>query len=128
MMKLSSSLPKEYDDEGLSSINGQLVTDPQDIHVVIALINCKSVTTDCDTGFDIATARILHIEPIGDQEAAFTAREMLANAQEARTGKKPLPLTAEQLDPGTGELTPADILRHGAGYLGPGGTVTVIKP
>ncbi len=101
MTKLSSSLPKEYDDEGLSSINGALVKNPQDTHVVIALIDCKSITTDCDTGFDVATARILHIEPIGDQEAAFSCREMLANAKEARTGKAPLPIV---VDGETGEL------------------------
>lgn len=72
MTKLSSSLPKEYDEDGLGSINYELVARPT------------------DTGIDIATARILHIEPLREHEAE-QAREMLSNAQERRTGKRAIP-------------------------------------
>lgn len=106
MTKLSSSLPKEYQEDGLGSINYELVARPTDTQMVVALIDCKSVTRDIDTGIDIATARILHIEPLREHEAD-QAREMLANAQERRTGKRPLPGI---VDGGTGE-----ILRNGTG-------------
>lgn len=99
MTKLSSSLPKEYSDDGLGSINRELVRYPTNAHVVIALIDCKSITTDVDTGLDIATARILHIEPMRDEEAD-QAREMLLAAQERRTGQKALPI----VDGDTGEI------------------------
>jgi len=113
MTKLSSSLPKDYNDDGLGSINRELVEHPTNAHVVIALIDCKSITTDVDSGFDIATARILHIEPLRESEADH-AREMLQAAQERRTGVKPLPL----IDGDSGE-----ILRNGSGFMG---SVTVL--
>jgi hypothetical protein len=90
MTKLSSSLPKEYDEDGLGSINYELVARPTDTQMVVAMIDCKSVTRDIDTGIDIATARILHIEPLREHEAE-QAREMLSNAQERRTGKRAIP-------------------------------------
>lgn len=106
MTKLSSSLPKEYSDDGLGSINRELVEKPTDTHMVIAMIDCKSITTDCDTGLDIATARILHIEPLRERESDI-AREMLLAAQERRTGRKALPI----VDGDTGE-----ILKNGTGF------------
>lgn len=106
MTKLSSSLPKEYDEDGLGSINYELVARPTDTQMVVAMIDCKSVTRDIDTGIDIATARILHIEPLREHEAE-QARELLSNAQERRTGKRAIPGI---VDGGTGE-----ILREGSG-------------
>jgi hypothetical protein len=105
MTKLSSSLPKDYAEDGLGSINRDLVAHPTDTQVVIALLDCKSITTDVDSGLDIATARILHIEPLREHEAD-QAREMLVNAQERRTGQRALPI----VDGDTGE-----ILRNGTG-------------
>lgn len=106
MTKLSSSLPKEYDEDGLGSINSELVARPTDTQMVVAMIECKSVTRDIDTGLDLATARILHIEPLREHEAA-EARELLKNAQERRTGKRAIPGI---VDGETGE-----ILRDGTG-------------
>lgn len=106
MTKLSSSLPKEYDEDGLGSINFELVERPTDTQMVVALIDCKSVTRDIDTGIDIATARILHIEPLREHEAD-EARELLKNAQERRTGKRAIPGI---VDGRTGE-----VLREGSG-------------
>lgn len=105
MTKLSSSLPKDYADDGLGSINWDLVKRPTDTQIVIAMIDCKSVTRDIDSGIDVATARILHIEPLREHEAD-QAREMLVQAQERRTGKRALPI----VDGGTGE-----ILSNGSG-------------
>jgi len=106
MTKLSSSLPKEYDEDGLGSINSELVARPTDTQMIVAMIDCKSVTRDIDSGLDIATARILHIEPLREHEAE-QARDLLANAQERRTGKRPIPGI---VDGGTGE-----VLRDGTG-------------
>lgn len=106
MTKLSSSLPKEYEEQGLSSINRELIARPQETHIVIAVIDCKSITTDVDSGYDIATARILHIEPMKDPEAEDRARDMLLAAQERRTGRRMLPI----VDGTTGE-----ILKNGTG-------------
>lgn len=109
MTKLSSSLPKEYEDDGLGSINIDLVKRPTDTQMVVAMIDCKSVTRDIDTGIDIATARILHIEPLREHEAD-QARELLQNAQERRTGRRAIPgivngNTGEVLHEGTSGVT-----------------------
>jgi hypothetical protein len=106
MTKLSSSLPKEYQEDGLGSINWDLVKRPTDTQIVVAMIDCKSVTRDIDSGIDVATARILHIEPLREHEAD-QARELLVQAQERRTGRKAIPGI---VDGGTGE-----ILRNGSG-------------
>lgn len=120
MTKLSGTLPKEYNEDGLGSINADLIEAPHETRVVIALVDCKSINTDIDSGLEVATARILHIEPLKDGPAEDRARELLLEAQEARTGRKPLPL----VDGATGEIdgTAAAILRHGSGILADGVT------
>jgi hypothetical protein len=99
--KLSSGLPKEYEDDGLGSINKDLIAHPHETHIVIAVIDCKAVTLDVDKGFEVATARILQIEPMRDLAAAERARDLLLAAQERRTGRQPLPIT---VDGETGEM------------------------
>lgn len=109
MTKLSSSLPKEYEDDGLSSINRQLAEYPHETRMIVAMVDCKSVTKDMDSGFEIATARILQIEPFAGIEAD-QLREMLEAARERRTGMRPLPM--EQVDRETGEI---NLLKNGSG-------------
>jgi hypothetical protein len=116
MTKISSSLPKEYEDDGLGSINKELIAHPHETHVVIAIIDCKSITHDVDKGYEIATARILQIEPMKDPAADERARDLLLAAQERRTGRQALPLPL--VDGESGE-----ILRNGSGFMG---SVTVI--
>lgn len=111
MTKLSSSLPKEYEDDGLASINSDLVQRPTEPQMVVAMIDCKAVTRDIDSGLDIATARILHIEPLTDPAAAERARDMLLAAQERRTGRQALPI--EQVNVETGEID----LKHASGVI-----------
>lgn len=120
MTKLSGTLPKEYNEDGLGSINSDLIDAPHDTRVVIALVDCKSITTDTDSGLQQATARILHIEPIKNPDAEDQARELLVAAQVERTGREPLPL----VDGDSGEVdnTSAAILRRGAGILSEGVT------
>ncbi|UVF61166.1 hypothetical protein SEA_AOKA_43 [Arthrobacter phage Aoka] len=123
MTKLSGALPKEYEDDGLGAINRELIDNPHDTRVVIALVDCKSITKDTDTGLEQATARIIQIEPLTDSDDEDRAREMLLAAQEQRTGRKALPL----VDGGTGEVddTAAAILRRGAGVLAANGVTEI---
>jgi hypothetical protein len=112
--KLSSGLPKEYEDDGLGSINKDLIAHPHETHIVIAVIDCKAVTLDVDKGFEVATARILQIEPMRDLAAAERARDLLLAAQERRTGRQALPMPVSEA---------AELLRNGSGFHG---SVTVI--
>ena len=109
MTKLSARLP-EGDANGLTAINAALVAEPHQIHVVVALVDCKSITTDHDTGDIRPTARIRRIEPIrGDKD--LIARVM-RRAMEERTGLTVLPFDLEEdmraafdgIDPATGEV------------------------
>jgi hypothetical protein len=117
MTKISSSLPKEYEDDGLGSINKDLIDHPHETHVVIAIIDCKSITHDVDKGYEIATARILQIEPMKDPAADERARDLLLAAQERRTGRQALPLPGvEVADLNSGEVFS---LRTSTGYWPP---------
>lgn len=111
MTKLSSSLPNS-DANGLDSLNTEMVRNPADQHIVIAVVDCKTITTDTDTGFEIATARILSIEPLSGREAE-QAVQLKQDAMERRTGVKKIDglaalmnnnVTVMSFNPTTGEV------------------------
>lgn len=87
MTKLSSSLPNNSDENGLDSLNAPFTMHPDQQHIVVAVLDCKTITTDVDTGFQIATARILRVEPLKGREAE-QAEQLLQHAMERRTGVK----------------------------------------
>ena len=93
MTKLASALPKG-DGNGLDSIARQLVEQPHDMHVVIALVDCKKTTTDNDSGEVDPTARIRRVEVI-DAADLGTAEKLMRRALEKRTGTTVLPLDIE---------------------------------
>ncbi|HNB96536.1 MAG TPA: hypothetical protein PLX07_16275 [Microthrixaceae bacterium] len=108
MTKLVGTLPKG-DGNGLDALARKLIDSPRDIHVVIALVDCKKIATDTDTGEVEPTAR--RIEAISDDDRDIAAK-MLRRALEKRTGKVVLPFDLEEdlraafgrIDPGTGEI------------------------
>lgn len=110
MTKLASSLPSG-EANGLASLARKLIDNPAEVHVVIALVDCKSVTTDVDSGDITPTARIRRIEPItGDRDLVA---KVMRRAMEERTGKTVLPFSLEEdlrtafgaIDPETGEVS-----------------------
>lgn len=110
MTKLTSALPKG-EGNGLTAIARELIDNPSDIHVVIALVDCKKIATDIDTGDVEPTARIRRIEVIGGGDRDIAAK-MMRRALETRTGKTVLPFDLEEdlraafgrVDPDTGEI------------------------
>lgn len=110
MTKLASGLPKG-DGNGLDALARKLIDDPHDVHVVVALVDCKKLTTDTDDGTVEPTARIRRIEAISDSDKDLAAK-MLRRALEKRTGKTVLPFDLEEdlraafgnVDPNTGEI------------------------
>jgi hypothetical protein len=101
-VKLWPSLPKDADRNGLGSIEASLIQDPDDTHVVIAVINQRRVTTDADTGETTPTARVHHIEVITGPDAK-AASELLEAACMRRTGAEQLPLDGPESN-GDGEF------------------------
>lgn len=111
MTKIASGLPGG-DANGLTAIARELIDTPHEIHVVVALVDCKRITTDNDSGEIVPTARIRRIEVIGDGEDKTLANKMLRRSLERRTGKTVLPFDLEEdlraafgrIDPDTGEI------------------------
>ena len=110
MTTLASGLPKG-EGNGLDAIARGLIETPDQVHVVIALVDCKKITTNTDTGEVTPTARIRRIEAIGDADKPFVSK-MMRRALEVRTGKTVLPFDLEEdiraafgrIDPDTGEV------------------------
>lgn len=137
MTKLSSGLPKETSGNGLSAIARDLVVNPMNRHVMIAVVDCSKITTDTSTGLMEPTARVLRIERVAPQDAE-TAERLVRRALEHRLGDTVLPIDLEEdisewfgkgfkLDPETGVLTPThdepDDAGDGPKALGDGGFV-----
>lgn len=94
MAKLAAALPNG-ERNGLSNITGQLCDSPHVKHLVIAVVDCKSVVTDMDTGEITPTARILRIEPVMRADYG-TAEALLRRALEMRHGAAVLPFDTEE--------------------------------
>lgn len=92
-IKLTSALPKG-DANGLGPIVLDLIDNPGDFKVVLAIVDCKSFTTDADTGEVVPTARIRRIEAVLDDDLT-AARRLMERALEKRTGRTMLPLGME---------------------------------
>jgi hypothetical protein len=93
MTKLASTLPGG-DANGLTAIARRLIEHPHDVHVVIALVDCKKVTTDNDNGESVPTARVRRVEVVHRDDKA-AANRMLLRALEQRTGAVTLPFDHE---------------------------------
>ena len=109
MAKLNAGLPKG-EANGMSALDRELIDSPTTVHVVIALIDCKKITTDVDSGDVEPVVRIRRIEVI--HEDKDRAAMMLRRSLEVRTGKTVLPFDLEEdmraafegIDPSTGEI------------------------
>lgn len=114
MTRLNSTLPKG-DSNGLDSLARQLIDNPHEIHVIIALVDCKRLVTDTDDDSVEPTARIRRIEVVRKDDKDL-ASKMLRRSLEDRTGMEVLPFDLEEdmrnafadVDPATGEYLGSD--------------------
>jgi hypothetical protein len=93
-VKLASLLPKGTAN-GVGPIVAELCRNPENLQVVIAIVDCKAVTTDTDTGDVIPTMRIRRIEAVTGTDKG-PVRRILRRAMERRTGRVELPFEIEQ--------------------------------
>lgn len=93
-IKLASALPKGGAN-GLDPIVMDLCQEPERFQVVLAIVDCKEIKTDTDTGEVVPTMRIRRIEAITGHDKA-AARRMLQRATERRTGRTELPFELEE--------------------------------
>lgn len=95
MTKLAGRLPTG-DANGLAAIAADMLDNPEQVHVVIALVDCSKITTDTDSGDVVPTARIRRIEAIKDPKDGRVLRSLLRREWERRTGKTVLPFEMEE--------------------------------
>lgn len=94
-VSVSGRLP-DGEGNGLSLIVSDLARNPKKLHVCIALLDCRKVTTDADSGEIVPTARIRRIEPITDEEDMKLAENLMRRALDQRTGREALPYDLEE--------------------------------
>lgn len=87
-VKLASTLPAAGTN-GLLAITRELVDDPHLTRVVIALVDCSKVTVDTDTGDEVPTVRVRHIEVVPGVERG-RVEALLSRLHDERTGRRPL--------------------------------------
>ncbi|OOC04263.1 hypothetical protein B0293_23690 [Amycolatopsis azurea DSM 43854] len=114
-MSLSGKLPKD-DKNGLGRISATLVEDSASTHLIVAVVNCATVTTNMDTGEVIPTARIVAVEAFpGSSADAKQLRRVWREAYEQRTGQQQaLPFEKTVTAPADAA---GDLLRDGAGVV-----------
>lgn len=88
-VKLSATLPKEFDRNGLDVLHSQLVADPDRRHVVVMVVD--TISTKIDHGGDgderfTPTLGILYVEPIRDRDDVREISDILARTRAQRTG------------------------------------------
>ncbi len=114
MTKFSGTLPKG-DANGLTALSNQLLKNPKGTHIIVGVIDVKTITTDVDTADQVATVRFRRVEAIDPEDADHAVR-MMQRAAERRTGATMLPIEMEDemrelmaaLDLTTGELFDVD--------------------
>lgn len=95
--KISSTLPGD-EQNGLHVVAKALRERPKDTHVIVAVIDTKTLTTDVETGAVTPTARILAVEVINPDpnlDDLETAQRLMRRASERRHGGEMLPIEVE---------------------------------
>jgi hypothetical protein len=101
-VKMWPVLPKDDPANGLGAIETALNDNPDQTHIVVAILNRRRATIDDDANELTPTARICAIEVINGGNAD-QAREMLLAARKARTGSAELPFEDADGDRDGGE-------------------------
>ncbi|KDA05549.1 hypothetical protein DC31_13735 [Microbacterium sp. CH12i] len=87
-VKLSGSLPQEYDRNGMDRLHSQLVGHPDRRHLIVMVVD--NLRTTIEHGGDderyTPTAGVLFIEPVVDRDDKDTITEILARVRAERTG------------------------------------------
>lgn len=102
-VKLGAALPGNPEINGLDSRAKWLETNPDELLVCIVYLDTSKVTIDTDSGEHMPTVRVRRIEPLGELgDVPQAVREAMAEAEEERTGRTPLPfeiVEARSADP-----------------------------
>jgi hypothetical protein len=92
-VRTNAILPKG-EENGFYVIARELIADQKKFRVFIAIADCRRVTTDSDTGEEIATLRIRRAEVVLTEDMP-AAEKLIRRALEHRLGQTTLPLDLE---------------------------------
>lgn len=90
---LSSRMPKG-DANGIGPIVKDLIGEPETVHALIVLVDCKKITTDVDSGETVPIMRIRRLEAIRKSDIK-DAQRLIRRAWEERNGETVLPMEME---------------------------------
>lgn len=98
-VKLSTKLPGDDTTNGLDAMAAALCDDPDAFTVAVVWLDTSKVTIDTDTGAHVPTVRVRRVEPLGaPSDVAPAVMQAVAEAEEARTGRTPLPFETVTVD------------------------------
>lgn len=91
-VKLMAKLPGDPEINGLDAYRDHLLDPEADMLVCVVYIDAQGADDDFDAGTRVPRARVRRIEPLGViDEVPQAVRDAMAEAETARTGRKPLP-------------------------------------
>lgn len=91
---LSARLPRG-DANGIGPIVKELISEPETVHALIVLVDCKKITTDVDSGETVPIMRIRRIEAIRPADIK-DAQRLIRRSWEDRNGGTVLPMEMEE--------------------------------
>jgi hypothetical protein len=106
-VKSNALLPKG-EENGLYAVASELIADPKKYRAVIAIVDCRRVSTDLDSGEEAATIRIRRAEVVLPADLG-AAERLIRRALEHRTGQTTLPLDLEEEIEATFRDMPAEL-------------------
>jgi hypothetical protein len=107
-VRLSGALPRDDRTNGISSIAAALISNPSDVHIIVALVDCQKIVTKTETGEVFPECRIRAIEAFpGATADGEELRRLWRRARERRTGEVELELPIE-LERELDSLRPAE--------------------
>ncbi|HWU47811.1 MAG TPA: hypothetical protein VN133_13725 [Humibacter sp.] len=87
-VKMSGTLPNDFDRNGLDVLHSQLVAHPDRRHVVVMVVD--TIRTTIEHGGEderyTPTVGALYIEPIQDRDDVVAVSEIMSRARATRTG------------------------------------------
>lgn len=92
VVKLLGALPADFENNGLDALAASLIEHPEQIRTALVWFDVHHKTDVTDSAEVVPSVRIRKIEPLGNAgEMEDAVKELWFKAEQARTGKTPLP-------------------------------------